>query len=164
MWAMSTAVQVDAVPHAPESTRLREWRALFARLPTPTRESLPGRYRGEFVGPAWLRLGSPVLLAVLGMRGWWGKDLAAGAHGGVNLVHRAAGLRPSVPLLLREGGSRADGRAGLQVEYPREAGWQWRPFVDELRWLDGRTLLALTHLELPLLRRLTLPFLLHREP
>ncbi|MFP2933534.1 hypothetical protein ACLESO_52010 [Pyxidicoccus sp. 3LG] len=69
-----------------------------------------------------------------------------------------------MPLLLREGTSRADGRAGLQVEYPREAGWRWRPFVDELRWRDGRTLLALTHLELPLLRRLTLPFLLHREP
>ncbi|WP_205525806.1 hypothetical protein [Pyxidicoccus trucidator] len=149
---------------APERVRLGEWRRLFARLPTPQRESLPGRYRGEFVGPAWLRLGSPVLLAVLGMRGWWGKDFAAGAHGGVNLVRRRDGLRPSVPLLLRQGVSRADGRVGLQVEYPREAGFQWRPFVDELRWLDGHTLLALTHLELPGLRRLTLPFLLHREP
>ncbi|MFP2909213.1 hypothetical protein ACLESD_30070 [Pyxidicoccus sp. 3LFB2] len=124
----------------------------------------PAATGGEFVGPAWLRLGSPVLLAVLGMRGWWGKDFAAGAHGGVNLVRRGDGLHPSVPVLLRNGVSKADGRTGLQVEYPREAGVQWRPFVDELRWLDGRTLLALTHLELPLLRRLTLPFLLHREP
>jgi hypothetical protein len=161
---MTTAVELKALAPAPERARLSEWRRLFARLPTPQRESLPGRYRGEFVGPAWLRLGSPVLLAVLGMRGWWGKDFAAGAHGGVNLVRRRDGLRPSVPLLLRQGVSRADGRVGLQVEYPREAGFQWRPFVDELRWLDGHTLLSLTHLELPGLRRLTLPFLLHREP
>ena len=161
---MTTAVDVTAFVQAPEQARLRDWRELFTRLPTPERDSLPGRYRGEFVGPAWLRLGSPVLLAVLGMRGWWGKDFAAGAHGGVNLVRRGDGLHTSVPVLLRGGVSRADGRASLQVEYPREAGVQWRPFVDELRWLDGRTLLALTHLELPGLRRLTLPFLLHREP
>jgi hypothetical protein len=57
---------------------LKAWRALFAGLPTPTREALPGRYRGEFIGPAWLRLGSPPLLALLGMPGWCGKDFAAG--------------------------------------------------------------------------------------
>ncbi|MCP3136351.1 hypothetical protein [Pyxidicoccus xibeiensis] len=163
VWAMDTAMNVVPFPRAPERARLRDWRELFSRLPVPERDTLPGRYRGEFVGPAWLRLGSPVLLALLGMRGWWGKDFAAGAHGGVNLVRRQGGLRPSVSLLLREGASRVDGRSGPRVEYPREAGLQWRPFVDELRWLDGRTLLAMTHLELPVLRRLTLPFLLHRE-
>jgi hypothetical protein len=161
---MSTAVNVMPFPRVPERSRLRDWRALFTRLPVPERETLPGRYRGELLGPAPVRLAGRALLAVLGMPGWWGKDFAAGAHGGVNLVRRGGVPRPAVPLVLREGLSAVDGKRGLQVEYPREAGWQWRPLVDELRWLDGRTLLLLTHLKPPLLRRLTVPFLLHREP
>jgi hypothetical protein len=160
----TTAVDVTPLPHVPERTRLRQWRDLFTRLPVPERETLPGRYRGELLGPAPLRLAGRALLAVLGMPGWWGKDFAAGGHGGINLVKREGGPRPSVPLLLREGPSVVDGRQGLQVEYPREAGWQWRLFVDELRWLDGRTLLVVTHLKLPLLQRVQVPFLLHREP
>lgn len=159
---MSSAVTVESLyPLRARALRLRDWRALFARLPSPERETLPGRYRGEFVGPAWLRWGSPVLLALLGMRGWWGKELAEGGQRGLNLVWRRGGPRPAVPLVLREGVSKVDGRASLQVEYPRETGWQWRPFVDELRRLDGHTLLAMTHLKLPLLHRLPLPFLLH---
>lgn len=160
----TTAAEVVPFPRVPQRAGLREWRALFARLPIPERETLPGRYRGELLGPAALRLAGRALLAVLGMPGWWGKDFAAGAHGGVNLVEREGGLRPSVPLLLREGPSVVDGRQGVQVEYPREAGWQWRRFVDELRWLDGRTLLVVTHVKLPLVHRLHVPFLLRREP
>ncbi|MCP3065517.1 hypothetical protein LXT21_42810 [Myxococcus sp. K38C18041901] len=144
--------------------RFREWRALFVGLPTPARETLPGRYRGELLGPAWFQGLVRQGLGLLGLRGWWGKDFAPGGHGGVNLVRREGGLTRSVPLVLREGRSRVDGRESLQVEYARGAGWQWRPFVDELRWLEGRTLLAMTHLELPLVRHLTIPFLLHREP
>ncbi|HZI16483.1 MAG TPA: hypothetical protein VE153_39320 [Myxococcus sp.] len=162
---MSTpTVDVLPFPRVPEGRRLREWRALFTRLPVPERETLPGRYRGALLGPAPLKLAGRALLAVLGMRGWWGKDFAAGAHGGINLVEREGGPRPSVPLLLREAPSALDGRQGFQVEYPREAGWQWRFFVDELRWLDGRTLLAVSYLKLPLLNRVRVPFLLRREP
>ncbi|NTX09942.1 hypothetical protein HUA74_27485 [Myxococcus sp. CA051A] len=147
-----------------ERRKLREWRLLFTRLPTPTRDSLPGRYRAELLGPAWFQGFAHRLLGVLGMRGWWGKDIAPGGREGANLVNRVGGVWRAVPLVLREGTSRVDGRTSLQVEYTPEVGWQWRPFVDELRWLEGRTLLAMTHLELPVLRRLTFPFLLHREP
>jgi hypothetical protein len=157
------AADVTPLPQVPERARLSEWRALFTRLPVPERETLPGRYRGELLGPVPLQLAGRALLAVLGMRGWWGKDFAAGAHGGINLVERGGGPQPSVPLLLREAPSALDGRQGFQVEYPREAGWQWRPFVDELRWLDGGTLLAVSYLKLPLLHRVRVPFLLRRE-
>jgi hypothetical protein len=34
--------------------------------------------------------------------------------------------------------------------------------VDEVRWWNGETLLAMSHLKLPVIRWLTLPFLLHR--
>jgi len=143
------------------SNPLEEYRARFAALAPPPRESLTGRFQGELVGPVWLRYGGPILLALLGMRGWWGKEFGADGRG-VNLVRRREGLRPAVPVVLREGPSRVDGRQGVQVEYPPESPRRWRPFVDELRWWDGETLLAMSHLELPLLRGWTLPFLLHR--
>jgi hypothetical protein len=143
------------------SHTLQEYRDRFATLAPAPRESLTGRFQGEMVGPAWLRYGGPLLLSLLGMRGWWGKEFGADGRG-VNLVRRREGLKPSVPVVLREGASRVDGRQGMQVEYPPEAPPQWRPFVDELRWEDRDTLLAMSHLELPLLKRWTLPFLLHR--
>lgn len=148
-------------PLLPARSWRRRYLERFAALATPTRESLTGRFRGEFIGPWWLRHGAPVLLAVLGMRGWWGKDFGEDGRGR-NLVRRREGLRPAVPLVLREACSSVDGRRGVQVEYPPECPWRWRLFVDELRWRDGQSLLAISRLELPLLRRLMLPFLLHR--
>jgi hypothetical protein len=145
----------------PRKGGLREYRERFTALPAPSLDSLAGRYRGEFVGPLWLRLCARPLLALLGMPGWWGKELAADGRG-VNLVKGEGGPRPSVPLVLCNGPSKVDGRWGVRVEYPREAAWHWRLFVDELRWTDGRTLLAQTHLKLPWVGRVTLPFLLHR--
>ncbi|NVJ27541.1 MULTISPECIES: hypothetical protein [Myxococcus] len=161
---MSLTTQVaPPLALAPEHHTLREWRLLFTRLPTPSREALPGRYRAELLGPSWFQGFAHRLLGVLGMRGWWGKDIAPGGREGANLVNRVGGIWRAVPLVIREGTSRVDGRTSLQVEYTPEVGRQWRPWVDELRWLEGRTLLAMTHLELPVLRHLTFPFLLHRE-
>lgn len=145
----------------PSRGRLREYRERFAALPAPPRDSLAGRYQGQVVGPLWLRLLARPLLALLGMPGWWGKELGADGRG-VNLVRRGRALRPSVPVVLRDAPSRVDGHWGVQAEYPREASWQWRLLVDELRWTSGRTLLVQTHLRLPLLGRVTLPLLLHR--
>ena len=142
----------------------RHWRqryeAHFASLAPPPRGSLTGRFQGEFVGPLWLRLGAPVLLAVLGMPRWWGKEFNAQGEG-VNLVRRGKQLYPAVPLVLREAPSRVDGQRGVQVEYPPESA-HWRLFVDELRWMNGKTVLAMSRVNLPLLRRLRLPFLLHQ--
>jgi hypothetical protein len=157
-------MSLTATAFVPLSSR-RHWRRryedCFAALAPPSRDSLVGRFQGEFVGPWWLRHGAPVLLAVLGMRGWWGKDFSARGEG-LNLVRRREGLRPAVPVVLREAPSRVDGQRGVQVEYPPGCAWYWRLFVDELRWLEGETVLAMSRLELPLLRRLRLPFLLHR--
>jgi hypothetical protein len=138
----------------------RKYEAQFASLAPPPRGSLTGRFQGEFVGPLWLRLGAPVLLAVLGMPRWWGKQFTAQGEG-VNLVRRGKQLRPAVPLVLREAPSRVDGQRGVQVEYPPQSA-HWRLFVDELRWLNGRTVLAMSRVNLPLLRRVRLPFLLHQ--
>jgi hypothetical protein len=155
-------VALPSVHPPPARGPLREYRARFRDLPSPSLASLAGRFRGELVGPLWLRLAGRPLLALLGMRGWWGKEFSADGQGH-NLVRRGGRLVPSEPVVLREGPSRVDGRWGVRVEYPREASWQWRLFVDELRWTDGRTLLAESHLKLPLLEWVTLPFLLRRE-
>jgi hypothetical protein len=150
-----------SVPHG---SWLRWYRDRFASLAPPERESLSGRFQGQLLGPAWFRFGSRLLLSALGMRGWWGKEFDAQGRGS-NLVRRGKSLLPSVPIVLRHGRSKVDGRQGVQVEYPRESAWHWRFFVDELRWWDDETVLAMAHLELPLLRGLTLPFVLRRvEP
>lgn len=141
---------------------LQWYRDRFASLAPPARDSLSGRFQGQLVGPAWFRYGAKALLAVLGMRGWWGKEFGAEGRG-VNLVRRGKDLRPAVPLVLREGRSHVDGRQGVQVEYPPECSWHWRLFVDELRWWDDETVLAMSHVELPWLRRVTLPFVLRRS-
>jgi hypothetical protein len=159
---MSLSLRLHALTHSSPSRGWLQWyRDRFASLAPPARGSLLGRFQGQLVGPAWFRHGAPLLLAVLGMRGWWGKEFGAEGRG-VNLVRRRTGLRPSVPLVLREAPSHVDGRKGVRVEYPPGCAWHWRLIVDELRWWDDETVLAMSHVELPLLRRLTLPFVLHR--
>jgi hypothetical protein len=159
---MSLSLHLPALIRSSPSRGWLQWyRDRFASLAPPPRASLTGRFRGQLVGPAWFRHGAPLLLAVLGMPGWWGKEFGAQGRG-VNLVRRRHGLRPSVPLVLSEAPSQVDGRQGVQVEYPRETAWHWRLFVDELRWWDDETVLAMSHVKLPLLRRLKLPFVLHR--
>lgn len=159
---MSLSLRLPALPRSLPRRGWRQWyRDRFASLAPPERDSLSGRFQGQWVGPVWFRYGARLLLAVLGMRGWWGKEFDARGRG-VNLVRRGKSLRPSVPIVLRKGRSQVDGRRGLQVEYPRECAWHWRLFVDELRWWDDETVLAMSHLKLPLLRRWPLPFVLHR--
>ncbi len=162
---MSMSLRHPALTHFPPHRSWLQWyRDRFASLAPPACGSLRGRFQGQLVGPAWFRYGARALLAVLGMRGWWGKEFDAEGRG-VNLVRRGKDLRPAVPLALREGRSYVDGRQGVRVEYPPECPRRWRLFVDELRWWDDETVLAISHVKLPLLRRLTLPFVLHRfEP
>jgi hypothetical protein len=57
--------------------------ALFATLAPPGLDSLPGYYRGEFVGPSWLRAIAPRGLGLIHLGGWWGKELAERGYQGV---------------------------------------------------------------------------------
>jgi hypothetical protein len=65
------------------------------------------------------------------------------------------------------GRSRLDGRDGVELVYLPEDGrpapLPWRWVRDELRAVDADTILGMTVVDLPLLRRFAFPFLLRRE-
>jgi hypothetical protein len=145
---------------------LRALHRAFREAPTPELARLIGSHEAEFVGPAWLRLPSPLTMRLTGMPGWCGKAFRTPAEGGdslegENLLRRRGQLVPSIPMSAELAPSRVDGRPALVVSYPPDARWPWRRVNDELRALDERTLLGLTF-GIPGAPRGGSPFLLHR--
>lgn len=137
-------------------------RQLYSTLAEPESAHLPGRWRASFVGPGWLRASAPTAIALGGMPGWWGKQLAAGGQG-FNLRRRGAELSPTLALVYGQAPSLVDGRACLAVRYPPGSPFPWTLVVDELRQLERGCLLGLTIVNRGLLKRLAFPFLLERE-
>lgn len=138
---------------------LGSFQAQFVTLQAPV--VVQGVYKAEFVGPAWLRWMAPKGLWVLGMGGWWGKDLAADGTG-INLLQRGDTITRRFPVQVALAPSRVDKRPCLVVTYPTVNPWPWPSVVDELRQLDEQTLLGLTFFKIGPLARLPLPFLLHK--
>ncbi|MCB8984769.1 MAG: hypothetical protein H6659_13150 [Ardenticatenaceae bacterium] len=135
---------------------------LFHELTPPAMLQMHGRFRAEFVGPAWLRRVAPPGLAPLGLGGWWGKTFD-GRGQGMNIVHRHGQLAEVIPIQLKEAASLVDGRSGLNITYPPGTRFPWPLIIDEVRWLDDATLLGLTLVTKAGLHRLALPFLLKRD-
>lgn len=128
------------------------WRSLTAP------ESLGGDTEASFVGPLWLRAAAPLALRLLGLAGWCGKRFG-GDGTGVNL-HR--GGRTGLPLRAAADRSVLDGRPCVAITYGRDAPLPWRRVRDELRALDGGSLLAMSVVDVPVLRRVGFPFVLRR--
>ncbi|MQW77743.1 hypothetical protein GHK92_17875 [Nocardioides sp. dk4132] len=146
-------------------TLVREW----GELPPPDLASLrvevAGDLRASFVRPL-TRL-APAGLGLVGLPHWQGKrfrDAADGRDGlaGANVVRRGDGALEEV-LAMRAtlGPSLADGRPAVVVAYAADAPRPWRWVRDELRQRPDGTLLGMTWVDAPLLRRLPgTPFLL----
>ncbi len=145
--------------HPLHNQALRRYAVLFAGLDAP--DMLSGVYRAEFTGPAWLRFIAGPGLWPLGLGGWWGKEFD-GQGNGVNLVRRRGELRRIFPLRLIPASSLIDGKPCLSVHYDPACPFPWPHVIDELRRLDDTTLLGMTYANVGVLRRLPLPFLLHR--
>lgn len=146
-----------------EERSIRALRRTFAALPAGTPDDLIGTYEGEFVGPLWLRAPARPGLALLGMPGWWGKRFTDGGDGtlrGENVVRRGGELRGSLAMTGALEPSGLDGRPALVTTYTAPV---WRHVVDEFRPLERGTLLGMSYVDLPGLRRQPLPFLLHRR-
>lgn len=141
---------------------VREW----GDLPAPDLDSLraevAGDLRASFVRP--LRRLAPLGLGVLGLPRWQGKRFRADGAGlaGVNVVRRRDGrLAETLPMRAVLGASLADGRPAVVVAYAADAPRPWRWVRDELRLRPDGTLLAMTWVDAPLLRRAPgTPFLL----
>lgn len=138
---------------------LRSARALFAELSPPP--SLAGTWRAEFVGPAWLPLLARLAMPLSVLRGWCGKRFDATGHG-ENLVRRGTLVRGIVPMREVHRPSKLDARLAAVATYGAQTPLSLRYVEDELRQLDRDTLLGMMTFRLPLLRRLGLPFVLHR--
>jgi hypothetical protein len=129
-------------------------RRAWPSLPEPSLDAMAGTFDGEFVGPARLLSSG---LAACGMPGWHGKRFDTPSRG-INRLLGGTGF----PMFAELGPSWADGRLAIVATYgPRERP-PFRWVRDEFRPWDERTLVGLSFLDAPGLRRLGVPFLLHR--
>jgi hypothetical protein len=140
---------------------LRKFRTLFGALPIPEADSLPGKYHGTFVGPAWLRIGVKPALLITGLGGWWGKEIFQDGAA-INIVLRNRKLSRRFPMKVICGKSVLDGQNGLALRYQKGNPFPWMFIVDEIRRIDEITLLGMSQLNIPGLRWLALPFVLQK--
>lgn len=136
-------------PGAVDMHSVKALRAAYRSALEPTVDDLVGEFRGEFIGPAWLRTVGPASMRLGRMPGWWGKRFGRAEQGnsplsGVNLVKSRAGITDSVPMVADVGTSRIDGRLALMIGYPIDAPFPWPRVTDELRPFGDDALLGMT--------------------
>ncbi|WP_121256025.1 hypothetical protein [Nocardioides ferulae] len=142
-------------------------RRSWSSLAVPDPADLVGDLAASFLPP--LRRVAPAGLGLVGLPRWWGKRFVLAGDGldGVNLVRPRDGgvLAEVLPMTARVAPSLADGRPALVVSYAADAPRPWRWVRDELRTRPDGTIVGLTFVDLPVLRRLGgTPFLLSRGP
>lgn len=145
--------------HSVRSLR-RAWSDLRPLAP----EEVLGDLEASFVTP--LRSVAPRGLGLIGLRHWYGKRFRRDgvAVTGVNLVRRDGTLVETLPMEVRSGTSLGDGRVALVVSYPTGSPRPWPWVHDELRAMADGTVVGMTVVDLPVLRRLPgTPFLLTRR-
>lgn len=152
---------VKQTPSPPPKLRgsIRTTRRTFRSLSLPT--SAAGDWRAEFAGPQWLRLLAPLGLNLSVLRGWYGKSFDDDGNA-INLVQRNGQLRRVLPMQTSIRPSRVDGGLVLATHYGEDAPLLLLRVSDEFRSLDQNTLLGMMTIDLPAVRSLSLPFLLHR--
>ncbi|HEV2814579.1 MAG TPA: hypothetical protein VGW10_15095 [Solirubrobacteraceae bacterium] len=142
---------------APTRTSLTALRRAWNELPEPPLDAMAGTFDGEFAGPRPVRFAFARGLALFGMRGWHGKRFDTPSDG-VNRLATGTGF----PMHARIDDSYADGRAAIVATYGDRERPPFRWLRDEFRELDEDTLLGLSFVDAPGLRRIGIPFLLHR--
>lgn len=142
----------------------RQWSHLPGPALAEVLHETVGDLAASFVAPL-TRL-APRGLALLGLRRWHGKRFRRAGAGveGANLVRRDGRLVETLPMTLTDGVSLSDGRPALVISYAGNAPRPWRWVRDELRIAPDGRLVAMTYVDLPLLRSLGgTPFLLTPE-
>lgn len=141
---------------------LRKFRRLFASLAVPETDRLAGKYRGVFVGPRWVRALAAPALTISGLGGWWGKDVYEDGKA-INIVLRSGKFSTRFPMEFAREQSHIDGRDGAALHYQKGNPFPWMFIVDEIRRIDGVTLLGMTRPSIPGLRWLAFPFILQKQ-
>lgn len=141
-------------------------KTLFSSLPPAPPSQRHGFFRATFIGPAFIRLAARPSLEVSGLPGWQGKKFLTDEHA-TNVLQKGATTVEHLAMRVTNVTSMLDGQPGVALTYPAEAGrpapipWRW--VRDELRRFDDETILAVTVVDLPILRHFAFPFLLERE-
>jgi len=141
---------------------IRRFRDLFTSLSIPTPASIYGKYRAEFVGPAWLRMSARPALQITGLGGWWGKEFYDDGTA-INIVLRAGQFSMRFPMKFVSAKSFIDGRDGLALHYQPGNPFPWPFVVDEIRRMDESTLLGMTIANVSGLRGMAFPFILQKQ-
>lgn len=141
----------------PAMASLSDLRRRWRELPEPRLDAMAGTFDGEFAGPPPVRAAFANGLALFGMRGWHGKRFDTPASG-VNRLAHGTGF----PMYAHIEPSFADGRDAIVAVYGDRERMPFRWLRDEFRELDDDTLLGLSFVDAPGLRRVGTPFLLHR--
>ena len=133
-------------------------------------DDLVGEFRGEFIGPGWLRAVGPAPMRLGRMPGWCGKRFDRSERATRPLVRREPGAQAgavvsdSVPMVAddRPLPDRRPSRRS-SIGYPIDAPFPWPRVTDELRPFGERRLLGMTF-GIPLTPPGGTPFLLRRTP
>lgn len=139
---------------------IRSLRRAFESMEPPDLDTLVGTYRGEYVGPAWLRRLAGPILGLTVLRGWWGKDFPSPGHCN-NLVTRGGTMERVLPVDVVQAISLLDGKMSLTLAYSSDSPWPYRWVVDELRLTPAGSLLGMLVPARRGLPRFALPFMLH---
>jgi hypothetical protein len=126
----------------------------------PDLDTLVGTYRGEYVGPAWLRRLAGPTLGLTVLRGWWGKEFPSPGHC-ENLVLQGGTIKRVLPVEVVPAVSLLDGKMGITLPYSSNSSRPYRWVVDELRRTPTGSLLGMVVPAAGWLPRLALPFMLH---
>lgn len=137
-------------------------RHFFRELPSDIGKISSGFYRASFIGPWWLRVSAMPSIALSGLKGWQGKQFFD-AHNATNILKTKQGLVEKLHMRCVQGESLVDGKWGVALNYGVDAPIPWRWVKDEMRILDEQTFLCMTVIDLPLIRKLSFPFILRRE-
>ena len=150
-----------------DTRSLKMVHAAWREAPSGDLTMLVGEHRAEFIGPSWLRLSAPRLLAGAGLRGWHGKAFHEPASdspdrlSGANLLRRRSGMVRSGDMCASIEESEIDGRPAIVVRYAEDSRWPWPGVTDHFRPVGEDVLLGLTR-GLPMSPRGGAPFLVHR--
>jgi len=126
----------------------------------PDPDTLLGTYRGEYVGPGWLRRLAGPTLGLTVLRGWWGKDFPSPGRC-ENLVSRGGTIERVLPVDVVQAVSLLDGKMGITLPYPPDSPRPYRWVVDELRLTPTGSLLGMVVPARRWLPRFALPFMLN---
>lgn len=150
------------IPKQIETASLSHLANLFKGLEPASLQQRQGFYRASFIGPWWLRITAMPSLALTGLPNWQGKKFID-ENSAVNILQTRNGLIEKLQMQCQQQASLVDEKIAVALSYGEKSPLPWRWVVDELRVLDENTLLCMTTVNLPLLRHISIPFLLSRD-